>query len=77
MKKSESSIKIKNWVEIRRFLGILGGQKSSKNKGNSTKNHGSGKAAFADGFLIVFEAFFDVIQAAKHCQNTVFLQLWS
>ena len=44
-----------------RFLVVLGGSKiRQKTKGNSPKNHGSGKAVFGDGFWTV-----------KCCKNTV------
>ena len=52
------------------FLGDLGGnKKSSKNYGNSPKNHRSGKAVFGDGFLTIFDAFLYSFQSAKHCKS--------
>ena len=65
--------KILHTAGVLAFFGDLGGiKKSSKNQGNSPKNHGSEKAAFGDGFWTIFAAFFCKFQSAKHCKIQCF-----
>ena len=65
--------KILHTAGVLAFFGDLGGvKKSSKNKGNSPKSHGSGKAVFGDGFWTIFEAFVCQFQSAKHCKIQCF-----
>ena len=65
--------KILHTAGVLAFFGDLGGvKKSSKNQGNSPKNHGSEKAAFGDGFWTIFAAFFCKFQSAKHCNIQCF-----
>ena len=65
--------KILHTAGVLAFFGDLGGvKKSSKNQGNSPKNHGSEKAAFGDGFWTIFAAFFCKFQSAKHCKRQWF-----
>ena len=73
LEKSEFSLKSFILLVFWRFFGDLGGiKKSSKNQGNSPKNHGSEKAAFGDGFWTIFAAFFCKFQSAKHCKIQCF-----
>ena len=65
--------KILHAAGVLAFFGDLGGiKKSSKNEGNSPKNHGSGKEVFRDGFWSIFGPFFFNFQFAKHCKIQCF-----
>ena len=67
-------IKILHTAGVLAFFGDLGGvKKSSKNKGNSPKNHGSGKAVFREGFWSIFLHFFTIFKAQNTVKYSVFV----